>query len=170
MVGSSHEEHDKEDPKVIFSQLEKSIATLTELVMQLLVKKDREANSIETEHEEDKAHREDPMYNDSCKNHVFFFIFHIPFKVEEKLEIPMYDGQINVEVLNSWLKQMEVYFGLYQIQETQQIFFSMFEDDQTCSIVVGELCGCIEDRQESHDYEMGGLQGITEVTILSHRL
>jgi hypothetical protein len=36
--------------------------------------------------------------------------------------------------------------------------------------VVGELCGCIEDRKEAHDYEMGGLQGIVEVTILSHRL
>jgi hypothetical protein len=62
--------------------------------------------------------------NDSGKNHSFSSSSHIPFKVEEKIEIPMYDGQINVEVLNSWLKQLEVYFGLYQIQETQQISFS----------------------------------------------
>jgi hypothetical protein len=48
--------------------------------------------------------------------------------------------------------------------------FFLFEDDQTCSIVVGEQCLCIEDRKESHDYEMGELQGMVEITILSHRL
>jgi hypothetical protein len=48
----------------------------------------------------------------------------VPFKVEEKLEIPMFNGQTNVEALDSWLKQLEVYFGLYQIQETQQISFT----------------------------------------------
>jgi len=35
---------------------------------------------------------------------------------------------------------------------------------------VGELCGCTEDLQEAHGDEIGGLQGITQVTILSHRL
>ena len=40
------------------------------------------------------------------------------------LEIPMFDGQVNVEVLNSWLKQLEVYFGLYQIREEYKIYFS----------------------------------------------
>jgi hypothetical protein len=139
-------------------------------VTQLLVKKDREANLTKTEHEEDKAHQEEPMYNDLGKNHSFSSSSHIPFKVEEKLEIPMYDGQINVEVLDNWLKQLEVYFGLYQIQETQQISFSHLKMTRTCSIVVGELCGCTEDRKESHGYEMGGIQGIVEVTILSHRL
>ena len=40
----------------------------------------------------------------------------VPFKVEAKLEIPMFDGQTNVEVLDSYLQQLEVYFGLYRIQ------------------------------------------------------
>ena len=35
----------------------------------------------------------------------------------------MLDGQVNDEVLNSWLKQMEVYFSLYQFQEAQYIYF-----------------------------------------------
>ena len=51
----------------------------------------------------------------------------LPFKVEAKLEIPMYDGQVNVEVLNRWLKQMEVYFVLYQVQEVQHIYFSILK-------------------------------------------
>jgi hypothetical protein len=36
--------------------------------------------------------------------------------------------------------------------------------------MVGELCGCIEDRKQTHGKEMGGLQGIVEVIILSYRL
>jgi hypothetical protein len=43
----------------------------------------------------------------------------IPFKVEVNLEIPMFEGQVNIEFLYSWLKQMEFYFGLYQIQKAQ---------------------------------------------------
>jgi hypothetical protein len=36
--------------------------------------------------------------------------------------------------------------------------------------VVGEVCGCIEDRPKTHVYKMGGLHNISEVTILSHGL
>jgi hypothetical protein len=54
----------------------------------------------------------------------FYSYLSAPFKVEVKIGIPTFDGQVNVEVLSSWLKQMEVYFGLYQIQEAQQIYFS----------------------------------------------
>jgi hypothetical protein len=56
------------------------------------------------------------MCNYLGKNHSFSSFSHIPFKVEAKLEIPMYDGQINAKVLDSWLKQLDVYFGLYHIQ------------------------------------------------------
>lgn len=47
-----------------------------------------------------------------------------PFKVEAKLEIPSYDGQIDIERLNSWLKQLEVYFSVYKIKEMQKISFA----------------------------------------------
>jgi hypothetical protein len=68
------------------------------------------------------------------------------------------------------LKQLEFYFGLHQVQETQKDLFFPFEDDWTCSAMVGDLCGCTEDRREAHGGEMGGIQGIIEVTILSHGL
>jgi len=44
--------------------------------------------------------------------------FSVPFYVKEKLEIPTYEVQGNVENLNSWLKELEVYFGLYLIKGT----------------------------------------------------
>jgi hypothetical protein len=74
-MAGNHREEDKKDSEVKLAWLEQSIATYIDKVG--LVKKDREANSTKTEHEEDKAHQEEPTYND-C----------------------------------------EVYFGLYQIQET----------------------------------------------------
>ena len=35
----------------------------------------------------------------------------------------MFNGKTNGESLDIWLKQLEVCFGIYQIQETQQISF-----------------------------------------------
>jgi hypothetical protein len=48
MMGSSHEEHDKEDLEATFTRLEQSIAALTEMVTQLLVIKDKEGHLTET--------------------------------------------------------------------------------------------------------------------------
>jgi len=36
--------------------------------------------------------------------------------------------------------------------------------------VVEELCGWTKEKKESHGDEMGGLQSIIQVTIISHRL
>jgi hypothetical protein len=111
MVGHHHEEDDREDPEVILAQLEQSIATLTELVTQFLVMKGKEAHSTETEHEEHNSGPEsskgETLGNSGNDNNISSSSS-VPFKVEAKLE----------------MKQLEVYFGLYQIQETQQISFA----------------------------------------------
>lgn len=89
------------------------------MVMQLLGK-DKHESSVGIENEEHKHAQENSKFEwpkDSGKN-INFPSTSSVFKVESKLEIPMFDGQVNVEVLNSWLKKIEVYFGLYQIQET----------------------------------------------------
>jgi hypothetical protein len=118
MAGNHREGDEREDPEVRLARLEQGIATLTELVSQLLVMKGKEAHSAETEHEEHKAGSEGPkgeMLGNSGNDDNFSSSSNIPFKVETKLEIPMFDGQTNAEALDSWLKQLEVYFGLYQI-------------------------------------------------------
>jgi len=51
-------------------------------VTQQLVKKNREANLVQAKHEEDKAHQQDPSYNDSLKTYSFSSTSHILFKVE----------------------------------------------------------------------------------------
>ena len=34
----------------------------------------------------------------------------VPFKVEAKVDIPMFGGEVDVEKVNNWLKQLKVYF------------------------------------------------------------
>ena len=99
MFGSSHE--DKEDLEVKFARLEQSIAILTDIVMQLSVK-DRESSSTRTNHEEYKANQDkSKKLKDLGKNHDHPSSSSLPFKVEAKLEIPMFDGEFNDEVLDS---------------------------------------------------------------------
>ena len=120
MVENPREEHDREDPKVKFTRLEQSIAALIEMVKQLLVMKGMEAHSVKTEHGEKNTDLEDAKgkkIEDSSKNNNFSSSSNVPFKVEVKLQISMFDGQVNSKVLNNWLKQMEDYFSLYQVQE-----------------------------------------------------
>ena len=46
-------------------------------------------------------------------------------KLDVKFELPMYDGEVNVERLDNWVRQMEVYCSVQQIRdEATQIKFS----------------------------------------------
>ena len=114
MVENPREEHDREDPEVRLARLEQSIAALIEMVTQLLVMKGMEAHSMRTEHGEKKVDLEDSKgenSEDSGKNNNFSSSSNVPVKVEAKLEIPMFDGQVSSEVLNRWLKQIKVYLA-----------------------------------------------------------
>lgn len=44
-----------------------------------------------------------------------------PFRVDFKLEIPTYDGDVNVEKLDNWIDQMENYFTLCVYISVQKI-------------------------------------------------
>jgi hypothetical protein len=38
-------------------------------------------------------------------------------KLDVKFELPIYDGEVNVEKLDNWITQMEVYFSVKQIED-----------------------------------------------------
>jgi hypothetical protein len=38
-------------------------------------------------------------------------------KLDVKFELPMYDGEVNVERLDNWVRQMEVYCSVQQIKD-----------------------------------------------------
>lgn len=46
------------------------------------------------------------------------------FKVEAKVDIKPYHGEIDAPKLNHWLQQLEVYFSFHQIEEGQKISFT----------------------------------------------
>ncbi|OMO87157.1 hypothetical protein CCACVL1_09231, partial [Corchorus capsularis] len=47
-----------------------------------------------------------------------------PFKMEVRIEIPIYDGELDPEKLNGWIKQLEVYFSTKSYTDQQKISFS----------------------------------------------
>jgi hypothetical protein len=38
-------------------------------------------------------------------------------KIHVKFELPMYDGEVNAERLENWVRQMEVYCSVQQIKD-----------------------------------------------------
>jgi hypothetical protein len=46
------------------------------------------------------------------------------FKMEAKVDIKPYQGEIDAVKLNHWLQQLEVYFSVHNIDEEQKISFS----------------------------------------------
>ncbi|PWA84034.1 hypothetical protein CTI12_AA134850 [Artemisia annua] len=49
---------------------------------------------------------------------------HHPFKVEDKIDIPTYNGTIDAEKLDSWLDQLETYFTLYGFHSSEKVVFA----------------------------------------------
>nr|GEU33486.1 hypothetical protein [Tanacetum cinerariifolium] len=49
---------------------------------------------------------------------------HYPFKVEERIDIPTYDGTVDAEKLYSWIDQLETYFTLYGFSSSDKVVFA----------------------------------------------
>lgn len=63
--------------------------------------------------------REKPMLEKGSTNKV-----QTPFKVEAKIDITSYVGEIDTHTLNQWLQQLEVYFIVREIGKEQRISFA----------------------------------------------
>ena len=49
----------------------------------------------------------------------------VPFKVEAKVEIPTFGGEVDAEKVNNWLKQLKVYFQIHGVvNDVDKISFS----------------------------------------------
>lgn len=79
------------------------------MTTQLLVMKDNEAHLEKTKHEENKTcpkSSKDKKLRNSGKKNTFSSYSNAHFKVEVDIIIPMSDGLVNREILNSYLKQL----------------------------------------------------------------
>ena len=50
-----------------------------------------------------------------------------PFKVQEKFDIPVFEGQIDVEALDKWLNLLEGYFSVHKFFDKEKITFTLLK-------------------------------------------
>ncbi|CAL2237497.1 unnamed protein product [Prunus armeniaca] len=48
-------------------------------------------------------------------------------KIDVKIDIPAYDGEINAEKLDNWIDQLETYYTIYEYNNRQRINFAMLK-------------------------------------------
>jgi hypothetical protein len=50
-----------------------------------------------------------------------------PFKVQIKLYIPIFEGQIDVDVVDKWLNMLEGYFFVHNFSNRENITFALLK-------------------------------------------
>jgi hypothetical protein len=50
-----------------------------------------------------------------------------PFKVEVNFDIPIFDGQIDADVVDRWLNLLEVYLSFHDFSDREKIIFSLLK-------------------------------------------
>jgi hypothetical protein len=51
----------------------------------------------------------------------------VPFKVQINFDIPIFEGQIEMDVLDKWLNLLEGYFFVHNLSNRENITFSLFK-------------------------------------------
>ena len=50
-----------------------------------------------------------------------------PFKVQVKFDIPVFEGQIDADVVDRWLNLLEGYFSVHDFSDRENIIFSLLK-------------------------------------------
>jgi hypothetical protein len=50
-----------------------------------------------------------------------------PFKVQVNFDIPIFDGQIDVDVVDRWLNLLEGYFSVHEFFDREKIIFALLK-------------------------------------------
>jgi hypothetical protein len=51
----------------------------------------------------------------------------LPFKVQVNFDIPIFEGQINVDALDKWLNLLEGYFSVHNFSNREKIIFVLLK-------------------------------------------
>ena len=52
----------------------------------------------------------------------------IPFKVQVKFDIPLFEGQIDVDSLYNWMNVIEGYFSMHNFSDREKITFALLKE------------------------------------------
>ena len=50
-----------------------------------------------------------------------------PFKVQVNFDIPIFEGQIDVDVVDRWLNLLEGYFSVHDFSDREKVIFALLE-------------------------------------------
>jgi len=50
-----------------------------------------------------------------------------PFKVQVKFDIPIFEGQIDADVIDRWLNLLEGYFSVHEFFDQERIIFALLK-------------------------------------------
>ena len=50
-----------------------------------------------------------------------------PFKVQVNFDIPIFEGQIDADVIDIWLNLLEGYFSVHDFSDREKIIFSLLK-------------------------------------------
>jgi hypothetical protein len=50
-----------------------------------------------------------------------------PFKVQVNFEIPIFDGQMDADIVDRWLNLLEGYFLVHEFSDREKIIFSLLK-------------------------------------------
>ena len=50
-----------------------------------------------------------------------------PFKVQVSFEIPIFEGQIDVDVVDKWLNLLDAYFSVHEFLSREEIVFTLLK-------------------------------------------
>ena len=102
---------ESEDPMENLSRLEENMANLTSSINRLVI-------MLAGKGQQDQHEKKEPNGNEGSSSSANSSL---KFNLEAKFEI---QGDVNVERLDHWLKQLEVYFNIHGITEEQKISFA----------------------------------------------
>jgi hypothetical protein len=65
-----------------------------------------------------------------------------PFKVQVNFDIPIFEGQIDADVVDRWLNLLEGYFSVHEFFDRERIIFTLLKvAPSACQGLVGNLLG-----------------------------
>jgi len=62
-----------------------------------------------------------------------------PFKVQVNFEIPIFEGQIDVDVIDKWLNLLEGYFSVHDFSSQEKYYFRSSQNGPPHQGLVGNL-------------------------------
>jgi hypothetical protein len=62
-----------------------------------------------------------------------------PFKVQINFDIPIFEGQIDTDVVDKWLNLLEGYFSVHNFSNRENITFALLKVIPPCQRLVGDF-------------------------------